>query len=99
MASRVFISDTNHGEYSGLEQSLPSEAPNGRKLIYKNVIIGNNVWIGENVVVLPGVKIGNGVIIGAGAIVTKNIPDNCIVAGNPARIIKRYSEINKWERC
>lgn len=51
--------------------------------------IGNNVWIGSRVIILGNVKrIGNGVIIGAGAVVTKSIPDNAIVAGNPARIIR-----------
>ena len=99
IASRVFISDTSHGNYSGIEQSSPAEAPNSRKLFYDSVLIGNNVWIGENVVILPGVTIGNGVIIGAGAIVTKDIPDNCIVAGNPACIIKKYNKLDKWERC
>ena len=50
--------------------------------------IGNDVWIGGNVTILPGVEIGNNVIIAAGAVVTKNIPDNCIVGGVPARVIK-----------
>ncbi len=52
------------------------------------VTIGNDVWIGGNVTILPGVKIGNNVVIAAGAVVTKNIPDNTLVGGVPARKIK-----------
>lgn len=52
-------------------------------------IIGNNVQIGANAVVIGNVTIGDNVVIGAGAIVTKDVPNNCVVAGNPARIIKR----------
>lgn len=51
-------------------------------------IIGDNVKICTNSVVIGGITIGNNVTIGAGAIVTKSIPDNCVVAGNPAKIIK-----------
>lgn len=54
----------------------------------KPVSVGNNVWIGGNVVVLPGVKIGNNVVIGAGSVVNKDIPDNSLVVGNPARKIR-----------
>lgn len=50
--------------------------------------IGDNVWFGGNCVVLSGVNIGNNVIVGAGSVVTKDIPDNAVVAGNPARIIR-----------
>ena len=57
----------------------------------KPIKVGNNVWFGGNVAVLPGVKIGNNVIVGAGAVVTKDIPDNCTVAGVPAKIIKQTS--------
>ena len=55
----------------------------------KPIKIGNNVWIGGNVCVLPGVTIGDNVVIGAGSVVTKDIPANCLVAGNPGKIIKR----------
>ncbi|MFH1642284.1 MAG: acyltransferase [Nanoarchaeota archaeon] len=54
----------------------------------KEVIIGDYVWIGARAIILRGVTIGNNAIIGAGAVVTKNVPENAIVAGNPARIIK-----------
>ncbi|EHZ2782101.1 acyltransferase [Vibrio parahaemolyticus] len=59
------------------------------KHIHSGIEVGNNVQIGANAIVLPGVKIGNNVIVGAGAVVTKNIEDNCIVAGVPAKIIER----------
>ena len=51
--------------------------------------LGNNVKVGANVVVIGDVHVGNNVYIGAGAVVTKDIPDNCVVVGNPARIIKK----------
>jgi serine acetyltransferase len=51
-------------------------------------IIGNNVNIGANVVIIGDITIGDDVIIGAGSVVVKDIPNNCIIAGNPARIIK-----------
>ena len=50
--------------------------------------VGNVVWIGGNVTILPGITIGNNVIVAAGAVVTHDVPDNCIVAGVPARKIK-----------
>jgi len=93
MASKIFISDTNHGEYSGSEQSSPDIPPNRRPLITKPVMIGDKVWIGENVCVLPGVTIGAGSIIGANSVVNKDIPTNCIAVGAPARIVKRYDNI------
>lgn len=54
----------------------------------KPVIIGKNVWIGSNSTILPGVKIGDGAIIAAGSVVTKNVEDNTVVAGVPAKKIK-----------
>ena len=56
------------------------------------VIIGNNVWIGMRSIVLKGVTIGNNSIIAAGSIVTKDVPSNCLVGGNPAKFIKSITK-------
>lgn len=66
-------------------------SPKGRRQhlgIAKPITLGDDVWIGGNVTILPGVTIGNNVIIAAGAVVTKDIPDNCVAGGVPARILK-----------
>lgn len=55
----------------------------------KPVAIGNDVWIGCNSIILKGVTIGEGSIVAAGSVVTKDVPENVIVAGNPAKIVKR----------
>lgn len=56
------------------------------------VKIGKNVWIGSDCTVLPGVTIGDGAIVGAGSVVTKDVPCNCIVAGNPAKLIRKIDK-------
>lgn len=56
--------------------------------ITKPINVGDDVYIGNNVIILPGVSIGNNVVIGAGAVVTKDIPDNSVAVGVPARVIK-----------
>lgn len=56
--------------------------------------IGNNSFIGGGAIILPGIRIGNHVVVGAGSVVTKDIPDNCIVAGNPAQIIRKGTILN-----
>jgi len=55
------------------------------------VHIGNDVWLGGNVVVLPGAAIGNNVVVAAGAVVSKDIPDNCVVGGAPARTLRELN--------
>ena len=56
---------------------------------YNSPIIGDDVDIGANVIIIGEIRIGNNVIIGAGSVVTKNIPNNSVVVGNPARVIKK----------
>lgn len=56
------------------------------------ILIGDNVFIGCNVTILPNVKIGNNVIIAAGSIVSKDVPDNSVVGGNPAHVIGDFNE-------
>lgn len=67
---------------------------NNTTIGYKNnkrPIIGNNVFVGANATIIGNVHIGNNVIVGAGAVVTKDVPDDCVVAGNPAKIIKHIN--------
>lgn len=63
----------------------------------KGITIGNDVWIGLNTIILNGVKIGNGATIAAGAVVTSDVPDYCVVAGVPAKVIKRKCSENEAE--
>jgi acetyltransferase-like isoleucine patch superfamily enzyme len=99
IASKCFISDTDHGKYSGEECSSPEEAPKERILISQDVSIGNNVWIGENVVILSGTNIGNGCVIGANSVVRGNFDDNEIIVGSPAHSVKKYSyDEKKWKK-
>ena len=99
IAGKVFISDICHGNYSDGEISQPQEHPRDRPLSAKPVIIHDDVWIGELVSILPGAEIGKGCIIGANSVVTKSIPAYCMVAGNPARVIKRFdSETSIWKK-
>lgn len=58
-------------------------------MIEKDIVIGNNVWIGDNVFIKEGVNIGDNIIIGANSVLTKDIPNNVIVAGYPAKVINK----------
>lgn len=64
--------------------------------IRKDTHVGKRCFIGANAIIMCGVKIGDEVIVGSGAIVTKDIPSNCIVAGNPAKIIKTDIHTRKF---
>lgn len=75
----VVLATLNH-DFSPEKRSTLHPAP---------IVIGKNVWIGANAAVVPGVTIGNGAIIAAGAVVTKNVPENVVAGGVPAKIIKR----------
>jgi acetyltransferase-like isoleucine patch superfamily enzyme len=89
-ASNIFISDGTHG------YETPRE-PYKYQPIWKisPIVIGEGSWVGQNVVILPGVTIGPFSIIGANSVVTKSIPGKCIAAGNPARVRKRWNEVEQ----
>lgn len=74
----VVLATLNH-DFSPKKRSTLHPAP---------IVIGENVWIGSNATIVPGVTIGNGSIIAAGAVVTKNVPENVVAGGVPAKIIK-----------
>lgn len=66
-------------------------------MILSPVHIGKNVWIGSNSTILPGVTIGDGAVIGAGSVVTKNVPENTVFAGIPAKKIKEIDAGETYE--
>ena len=73
-----------------------TEENTNRYLPFRGAIkIGNNVMIGAGVKILPNVKIGNNVIVGAGAVVTKDLPDNSVCVGVPAKPVGKYSDLKK----
>ena len=73
--------------------SNPYKHFEGRLLSYvAPVIIKKGAWIGVNATILPGVTVGENSVVSAGAVVSQNVPDNCIVAGNPAKVIKTFKE-------
>lgn len=82
----VSIIDNSHGE---TDFDTLQIQPTQRPCVSKGPVrIGRNVWIGDKVTILPNVSIGEGAVIAANAVVTKDVPPFCIVAGNPAKVIK-----------
>lgn len=79
----VYITDQNHG-YEDLALPISQQVMQERP-----VSIGDGSWIGHGTVVLPGAHIGRHVVVGANSVVTGDLPDNCVAAGAPARVIRR----------
>lgn len=77
IANECYITDTN------------SHGVEGRKPYSGTVTIGRGSWVGARSIVLPGVTIGSRVLVGAGSVVTRDCPDDTLVAGNPARVVRK----------
>lgn len=82
-APNVQIYTATHPLDAELRKTVQSTLP---------VAIGDDCWIGGNAVICPGVTIGKGCVIGAGSVVTKDIPDNSLAVGNPAKVIRKLNQ-------
>jgi maltose O-acetyltransferase len=71
---------------------LQAEPRNRDLEVAKPVVIDDNVWVGGAAVLLPGVRIGRNAVVGAGAVVSRDVPANTVVAGNPARVIREIEQ-------
>lgn len=83
LAQGITVTALNHN-FEDKEKRIDEQG-----ITTKPIIIGDDVWIGANAVILPGVTIGKHCVVAAGAVVTKNVPDNTIVGGVPAKEIKK----------
>ena len=83
IAPNVQIYTASHPLDAELRKTLENALP---------ISIGDDCWIGGNTVICPGVTIGKGCVIGAGSVVTKNIPDNSLAVGNPAKVIRKLNQ-------
>jgi acetyltransferase-like isoleucine patch superfamily enzyme len=88
----VYITDANHGYED-------PDVPIGRQFAApRPVSVGAGSWLGHGSVVLPGAQVGRHVVVGAGSVVTGALPDFCVAAGNPARVIRRLVPGEGWVR-
>lgn len=86
----VFVSDASHGYQD-------PETPIGRQLgSHQPVTIGSGTWVGHGAVILPGARIGRHVVVGAGSVVRGTVPDHSVVAGVPARAVRRFEAGLGW---
>lgn len=88
----VYITDQNHG-YADLDVPIGRQWPSNAA-----VSIGSGTWLGAGVIVLPGAVIGRNVVVAAGSVVRGEVPDYCMIAGVPARVVREYVTGNGWAR-
>ena len=86
----VYITDQNHG-YEDPDTPIGSQFPENRP-----VSIGAGSWLGAGAIILPGARIGRNVVVAAGSVVRGEVPDRCVVAGVPAKVIREHTEAG-WQ--
>lgn len=84
------------GEYTRITGGVLILAHDACRSLKTDTYIGKKCFIGARSIILPGISIGDEVVVGAGSVVTKNVPSNCIVAGNPAKIIRSNIQCGKY---
>ncbi|MEE4543858.1 acyltransferase [Streptomyces sp. V4-01] len=87
----VYVTSTNHA-YHDTERAIGEQWPSAAP-----VEIGFGCWLGVNSVILPGARLGRNVVVAAGAVVRGEVPDHCVVAGAPARIVRRWDPVAGWQ--
>lgn len=90
MGTNVYITDQNHS-YEDLDVAIGRQDPRDEA-----VRIGSGTWIGSGAVILPGADIGCHVVVAANAVVRGAIPDRCVAAGVPARVVRRHTDADGW---
>ena len=92
ISANVFISNVDH-DFTCMTQSIMKN-----KLLQRETQVGENCFVGYGAVILPGTELGKSCYIGANSVVKGAFPDGCMIAGNPARIIKKYNfDSSRWE--
>jgi acetyltransferase-like isoleucine patch superfamily enzyme len=92
----VYITDQNHG-YADPDVPIGRQWPSN-----DTVWVGTGAWLGAGVIVLPGARIGKNVVVAAGSVVRGEVPDRCVVAGVPAKVVREYIPGSGWKpplRC
>ncbi|HRE41226.1 MAG TPA: acyltransferase [Ignavibacteria bacterium] len=93
LAQNIVLSGLNHS-YENIEIPIMNQ-----QVTKSKIIIEDDCWIGANSIILSGIQIGKHSVVAGGSVVTKNVPPYSVVAGNPAKILKKYNfESNKWEK-
>jgi acetyltransferase-like isoleucine patch superfamily enzyme len=88
----IYITDQNHG-YADPDTPIGRQLPHNRA-----VTIGDGCWLGAGAVILPGARIGRNVVVAAGSVVRGDVPDRCVIAGVPAKIIREFAGDEGWRR-
>jgi acetyltransferase-like isoleucine patch superfamily enzyme len=87
----VYITDQNHS-YGDLDMPIGRQWPENNP-----VVIGDGCWLGTGAIILPGTRLGKNVAVAGGAVVRGEFPDHCVVAGVPAKIVRRYDPETGWQ--